>query len=691
MPNRLADATSPYLLQHADNPVHWFEWGPEAFAEAQARDVPMFLSVGYSSCHWCHVMAHESFEDDEVAAYLNEHFVCVKVDREERPDVDSVYMTATQALTGHGGWPMSVFLDHEGRPFHAGTYWPRQRRGGMAGFPEVLAAVAEAWQERRDQVRDSAASIHEALEQRTARPPAADELDPGLAGHAAAQAVAAWDRTHGGLGRAPKFPQAMLLGFLLDHHVRTGDDEALVVARHSLLAMVRGGIHDQLTGGFARYATDERWLVPHFEKMLYDNGLLVEALADAAVLTADPLLHEAASRTADALLDWFALPSGALLAATDADSEGEEGRFFTFTREQAAPVLEAAGLDADRWCRFLGIHEPGFWEGTNVLHEAHERARFAAAEDLTEQQLLDGLQQARAALATVRDERVRPGADDKVLAAWNGLAVRGLVAAAGRLGRPELLVAARGVLDAVLERLLVDGRLHRSWRDGRVGAPGFLDDHALVADAALALAEATGDLELHGLAQRLVDDALVRFADGEGGLAASAVDAEQLWMRPREEGDNATPSGTSVLVDVLLRLAALHGDDVRRQQAERLLKVHAPTMQRMPSAFGELLRGMERLLAPPVEVAVVGPPGAARDALVAAALERPDPGRVTFVADVDADGAVLADAADAVPLLVGRHAVDGAPAAYVCRWFACRAPVTDPDDLRAELSRLAGA
>lgn len=688
VPNRLASATSPYLLQHADNPVDWWEWGEGAFAEARQRDVPVFLSVGYSSCHWCHVMAHESFEDDEVAAYLNAHYVSIKVDREERPDVDGVYMTATQALTGSGGWPMSVFIDHDGRPFHAGTYWPRRRRGGHAAFPEVLAAVTQAWTERREQVEEAAAGIHAQLLERTTRPPAADDLDPGVPDRAAAAAVDARDRRHGGFGRAPKFPQAMLLSFLLDHHARTGDPDALATARDALTALVRGGIHDQLTGGFARYATDAAWRVPHFEKMLYDNGLLVEALADAAALTGDELLVEGAHRTADALLDWFALPSGALLSATDADTEGEEGRFFTFTQVEASAVLDAAGLDAARWTRFLGVTEPGHWEGTNVLSEPLDRASFRADEALEGDDFRRELMAARSALAEARAERVRPGVDDKVLAAWNGLAVRGLVVAGLRLGRPELVARAGLVLDAVLARLHVDGVLHRTWRDGRHGVRGFLDDHALIADAALAIAEVTGDLAMHALAVDLVRTALVDFDDGEGGLAASPADGEQLWMRPREDGDNATPAGASVLVDVLLRLAALHGDDVWRQHAERLLGLVAPVVERVPTAFGEALRGWERLVAPSVEVAVVGPPGPARDALVAAATALPDPGRVTFVADTDSDGTVHAAAAAAVPLLVGRRAVDGGPAAYVCRAMLCRAPVTDPAAVTAELSRV---
>ena len=691
MPNRLAAATSPYLLQHADNPVSWWEWGEEAFADARERDVPIFLSVGYSSCHWCHVMAHESFEDEEVAAYLNEHFTNVKVDREERPDVDSVYMTATQALTGRGGWPMSVFLDHDGRPFHAGTYWPRRRRGGMPGFPDVLAAVHEAWVEQRDRVTDSAAAIAEQLEQRMQQAAGGgdgDALDEAVLARAAASIVGDWDRRHGGFGQAPKFPQAMAIGFLLDQHAVTGDTDALAAATHSLRAMVRGGIHDQLTGGFARYSTDARWLVPHFEKMLYDNALLLDALADAAsTMPDDELLAEGAHRTAAAIDDWFEHESGAFIAATDADSEGEEGRYFVFDHAEAVDVLRAAGLDADRWTAFLGITPGGNWEGTNVLHEPVDRDEFRAAHDLDEATFQRELFVARSALASAREERVPPGADDKLIAGWIGMAVRALVTAGDRLGRPELYAIADAALRAVETHLVDDdGRLHRSWRAGRAGAGGFLEDHAAVADAALALAERTGDTGRFALARRLAERALTAFAAPDGGLYTTADDAEKLWTRPRDEGDNAVPSGTALLAGTLLRLSALTGDAGLRERAEELLAGTSAVAARWPTGFGQTLRAARWALAEQVEVAVVGPPGRDRDALLAAAVAAPRPGLVTFVADTDADGRVPAGVAEQVPLLAGRTAVDGGPAAYVCRNFACELPVTTPVELRSALA-----
>jgi len=690
--NRLADATSPYLLQHAENPVNWFEWGESAFADARERDVPIFLSVGYSSCHWCHVMAHESFEDDDVAAYLNEHFVNIKVDREERPDVDSVYMSATQALTGRGGWPMSVFLDHEGRPFHAGTYWPRQRRGGMPGFPEVLTAVSESWRDQRDKVTQSATAIAEQLRARMEqRPQAGDDasLDPAVLDRAAQQITGAWDQRYGGFGRAPKFPQAMAIGFLLDQHVVTGDDTALEAATHSLRAMVRGGIHDQLTGGFARYSTDERWLVPHFEKMLYDNALLLGALADAASLAEhDELLAEGAHRTAAAIGDWFEHDTGAFIAATDADSEGEEGRYFVFDHGEAVQLLQEAGLDAERWTSFLGIVPGGNWEGTNVLHEPVDRDEFRTAHDLDDEQFERELFEARSALAAARDEREPPGADDKLIAAWIGLAVRGLVTAGDRLARPELYTIADNALAAVEEHLVDDdGRLHRTWRDGRRGAGGFLDDHAAVAAAALAVAERTGDTARFAWARDLAEHALEAFAAPDGALYTTAEDAEELWTRPRDEGDNAVPSGTALLAGVLVRLSALTGDHELRERAESLLAPTTPYLEKWPTGFGETLRAYRWALADQVEVAIVGPPGEQRDALLAAAVATPRPGLVTFVADVGADGTVPAEVAETVPLLAGRTAVGGGPAAYVCRQMTCRMPVTTPAELLAELER----
>lgn len=634
-------------------------------------------------------MAHESFEDDEVAAYLNEHFTNVKVDREERPDVDSVYMAATQALTGRGGWPMSVFLDHEGRPFHAGTYWPRRRRGGMPGFPDVLAAVAGAWEEQREKVTESAASIAEHVEQRMQEVGGGDgrAFDEDFLGSAASTILEGWDRTLGGFGRAPKFPQAMAIGFLLDQHVVTGDDVALEAATHSLRAMVRGGIHDQLTGGFARYSTDARWLVPHFEKMLYDNALLLGALADAASLVPDDeLLAEGAHRTAAAIDDWFEHETGGFIAATDADSEGEEGRYFVFDHDEAVEVLRAAGLDAERWTSFLGITPAGNWEGSNVLHEPLDRDQFRAEHGLDEATFDRELFVARSALAAAREERVPPGADDKLIAGWIGMASRAFVTAADRLGRPELYRIADAALSAIETHLIDDeGRLHRSWRAGRAGAGGFLEDHAAVADAALAFAERTGDAQRFALAGRLARRALDAFSAPDGGLFTTADDAEELWTRPRDEGDNAVPSGTALLAEVLLRLSALTGDADLRARAAALLGRAMPMAEKWPTGFGQTLRAMRWASADQVEVAVVGPSGPARDALVAAAVATPRPGLVTFVAETGVDGQVPAALTEQVPLLVGRTTVHGQPAAYVCRNFACELPVTSADDLRARL------
>jgi uncharacterized protein len=681
VPNRLADATSPYLLQHADNPVDWVPWGGEAFEEAARRDVPVFLSVGYSSCHWCHVMAHESFEDQRIAEVLNARFVNVKVDREERPDVDAVYMQAVQAMTGRGGWPMSVFLTPDGRPFYAGTYWPRTRRHGMPGFDEIVEAVSEAWAHRRDEVLESAGSILTTLAGMDAPGAPAAAFDPAVC-DAAADAVVghAWDRDLGGFGSAPKFPQAMTITFLLEHHLRTGHAGALEAAVHSLDAMARGGIHDQVGGGFARYSTDARWLVPHFEKMLYDNALLLDAYALAAAITGDPGLTEVAERTVAYLLGEMRTDDGVFWSATDADSEGEEGRFFVWSDEELREVVTAAGADPDTFAAFWGVTPAGNFEGANVLHEPVARADFLARHGLDAAVFDADLARVRAALYERRAGRVPPGLDDKVLCSWNALAIGALARAGGLLDRQGWIDAAVTACAALEDRLVVDDRLHHDGKDGRVGAGAFLEDVALLADAHLALAEAAGGTAHVDRALALAEDAVARFADPDaGGYFQTADDAEALVLRPKDTWDNATPSGNSVLAGVFARLALHTGDEEWRVRADDLVRLFHSRVERMPTGYGRLLQAATFLAAGPTEVAVVGAAGAARDALQRAVLSTPRVGTVLQVADVE-------EAATAGgPLLAHRGEVDGRPAAYVCHGFTCDAPVTDADDLAAAL------
>jgi uncharacterized protein len=686
--NRLAAETSPYLLQHANNPVDWFPWGEEAFAEAKRRDVPIFLSVGYSSCHWCHVMAHESFEDEEVAAKLNEWFVSVKVDREERPDVDAVYMEAVTALTGHGGWPMSVFLTPDGRPFYGGTYWPKGDRMGMPGFLRILDSVHEAWQERRDEIESSAERIREAISERAA-PKVAADADPAVADRAAPAALRQWDRMLGGFGQAPKFPQAMTLEWLLDRHVRTGEDEPLECALRSLDAMARGGIHDQVGGGFHRYATDARWLVPHFEKMLYDNALLAPVYAKAAALSDDPSLDRVARSTLDYLLREMREESGGFWSATDADSEGQEGKFFVWSYDEFAEVVRSAGADVDLYAAFFGVTPDGNWvdphgagpDGVNILHEPVDRRRFCEERGLDLGELTVELDRVREALYERREQRVRPGLDDKVLTSWNALAVRGLVLTGMHLGLPEYVDAAAETARFLHEELVVDGRLHHVWKDGQASVPAFLEDLAYLALACVELYAATGDVVWYERGLGHASDAAERFRDEDGGgFFATADDADELYVRPKDMGDNATPSGNSVMAEAGLRLAGYTGDAGWHDVSTEVVRLYAPAAERAPTGFGWFLRVCEGLLAGPREVAVVGRAGAERDRLVREVWREPLPGVVVAVAE-PGDGA-----AEAVPLLQGRGEVDGRPAAYVCRGFVCEQPVTDPEALRAQLA-----
>jgi uncharacterized protein len=678
VPNRLADQPSPYLQQHADNPVDWFPWGDEAFAVARERAVPIFLSVGYSSCHWCHVMAHESFEDEAIAARLNELFVNVKVDREERPDVDAVYMRAVQSMTGRGGWPMSVFLTPDREPFYAGTYWPKARHHGMASFPQVIEAIADAWRDRRDEVLASAGEIATALaSHRDAE--AADDLDVTVADDAAATVLErAWDRTLGGFGAAPKFPQAMTIEWLLARYVRTGEDAALQASVQALDAMARGGIHDHLAGGFARYSTDARWLVPHFEKMLYDNALLLPAYASAAAITGDPELARVARSTASYLLTELRTEDGTFVSATDADSEGEEGRYFVWSHAELTDVLTAAGEDAALWAAHLGVLPAGNWEGTNVLHEPVPRAVFAAERGLDPVAFEADRERIVALLLAHRAGRVPPGVDDKVLTDWNALAIRGLTRSGVLLDEPVWIEAAATAATWLHERVVVDGRLHHVAKDGQVAVPAFVEDHALLALADLELLQATGDPVWFDRAVALAEEAHARFHDPrDGGWFQTADDAELLYTRPKETWDNATPAGTSVLIEVCLALAGLTGDLTWRSRAEEGLRTFQEAARRMATGYGWFLRQVEALAAGPREIAIVGPAGAARDALARVATAVPRPGTVVLVADDEH--------ADAIPLLRDRRSIDGRPAAYVCRDLVCDTPTTTVQGLAAAL------
>jgi uncharacterized protein YyaL (SSP411 family) len=686
MTNRLAKASSPYLRQHAENPVDWWEWEPGAFDEAKRRDVPVFLSVGYSSCHWCHVMAHESFEDDGVADYLNEHFVSIKVDREERPDIDSVYMAAVQAMTGRGGWPMSVFLMPDGTPFYGGTYWPKDSRHGMPGFLEVLAAIEKSWREQRDQVQTSGGDLVKHLARVNELGVGAEEIDPETAERAAALTVRMWDPELGGFGQAPKFPQAMTIDFLLAHHLRTGDESALEAAVHSLDAMAAGGIYDHVGGGFARYSTDAQWLVPHFEKMLYDNALLLRAYTHGAQL-ADTEQHRLQCRrivreTADYLLREMQHQAGGFYSATDADSEGVEGKFFTWSAEEFSAVVAGIGEDPEQFATFYGVTAGGNFSDphhpdlppASILHEPSRR-------DETDTEFAQRLQRVRDALYERREERVHPGLDDKILTSWNALALGALAEAGAVLGEPRYISAAQRCAAFLRDTLVVDGRLHHTWKDGHAASiPAFLEDVSYLAQGLLVLYEADHDPAWLHWAAELAHEAQSRFAEEDGSGAftgayfATAHDAETLLTRPKDLWDNAQPAGSSVMVDVHLRLAALTGAAAHQEAAEQTLALFAPRCEQAPTGYGELLRGLERLLSGPVEVAIVSadPDDEAARSLVAAYRATWRPGAVL---------AVGTDSDEHVPLLEGRPLVDGKPSAYVCRNFACDRPVTTAEEL----------
>ncbi len=649
--NRLKDATSPYLLQHADNPVDWFEWGEEAFAEARRRDVPLLISVGYSACHWCHVMAHESFEDPETARMMNERFVNVKVDREERPDVDAVYMNATTAMTGHGGWPMTVFATPDGDPFYCGTYFPRPQ------FQRLVAGVGQAWATDRQAVLSQGSKVVEALGQAAALPPG-----PLPTAETTQKAVRdlerSFDAVRGGFGGAPKFPPSMVLAFLLRH----GTPDAVRMAEKTLEAMARGGIYDQLGGGFARYSVDAGWVVPHFEKMLYDNALLLRVYAQWWRATGSPLARRVALETADWLLREMRTSEGGFASALDADSEGVEGRFYVWTPSQ---LREALGEERGAWAASVfEVTEAGTFEhGTSVLQLLSDPDDVALLDDV------------RAELLTARSARVRPGRDDKVVAAWNGLAVAALAEAGALFERPGLVEAATRAAELLDEVHIDGGRLVRTSRDGRAGDnAGVLEDYGDVAEGFLALYAVTGDARWFHRAGELLETVLTRFPDGSGGFYDTPDDGERLFQRPQDPTDNAAPSGLFAAAGALLSYGALTGSARHREAAEAALGTVSVLAERHARFAGWGLAVTEAALAGPVEVAITGGLDDPRTAaLHRAALMAGVPGLVIALGDGE------------VPLMEGRGLVGGEPAAYVCRGFTCHAPVTTPGDLKREL------
>ncbi|HYS00771.1 MAG TPA: thioredoxin domain-containing protein, partial [Candidatus Eisenbacteria bacterium] len=689
MANRLAHELSPYLLEHKDNPVDWYPWGEEALQRARAEDKPILLSIGYSACHWCHVMARESFEDADTAALMNRFFVSIKVDREERPDLDQVYMRAVQAMTGSGGWPMTVFLTPDGTPFYGGTYFPPTERHGMASFRRVLTSVAEAYGLRKLEVRKTADQVRTFLQR-----PVVDAgssmaaLTPAVLDDAYAQLARTYDSRHGGFGDAPKFPQPMLLDFLMrtwlrltpsptvpakdvPSHVGRGTGRApvgaaLEMVTHTLEAMAAGGMYDQLGGGFHRYSVDAHWLVPHFEKMLYDNALLTRAYVDAWLITGRPAFRRVAEETIGFVAREMTSQEGGFFSSLDADSEGEEGRFYVWTPAELQAVLGVE--EADRVARAFDVTADGNFEGRNILH--------AVAPDAPEVMAV-----VRPSLMAARERRVRPHRDEKILAGWNGLMLRALAEAGRAMERADWLELARRNARFLLARLRVDARMLRSFKDGQARLPGYLEDQAAVADGLLSLYQATLEPEWLAAARPLIDTMLTAFWDeATGAFFDTAVDHESLVVRPQDATDNAVPSGTSLAIDVLVRGGRLFDDERWMTIATRVFTKLAGVAARAPGAFGRLLAALDQSLAPPHELALVGMRSdPALRALARVASRRYQPNLVV------AQGSP--GEAPPVPWLRDRPPLDGQATAYYCEAFVCQAPTADPAALERQFSR----
>ncbi|MGZ3601369.1 MAG: thioredoxin domain-containing protein [Ktedonobacterales bacterium] len=696
--NRLIRESSPYLLKHAHNPVDWYTWDEEALAKAKAEDKPILLSVGYAACHWCSVMERESFENEDTARLMNEYFVSIKVDREERPDIDGLYMDAVQALTGSGGWPMTVFLTPDGAPFFGGTYFPPRDRYGMPGFPKLLRSIAEYYRTRRDEVEQQAEEFRQFYRRQSEtevplpRGFAVEEipslaLDPDMLRQAADRLLASMDAVEGGFGRAPKFPHPMGLEFLLrvESRLRSGgagegDPRLMTLVRLTLDKMADGGIYDQIGGGFHRYATDAVWLVPHFEKMLYDNALLAPVYLHAWQLTGDERYRRICEETLDYVLREMTDQEGGFYSTQDADSEGEEGKFYIWTPAELREVLGEADVRIAE--HYWGVSEGGNFEGRNILHVVAPADEVARDLGIEEGEVRAAIARARQRLYEARAQRVWPGRDDKVLAAWNGFMLRAMAEAGRILKRDDYRQAAVANAAFLQSRMVSDGQLHRSWRNGQARLDAYLEDYAAVVNGLVSTYEATGETRFFVWARELADAMLSRFWDeASGGFFDTASDHEALIGRPRELTDNATPSGTSLAAEGLLRLAALTGEERYREHAARIVVPLAPAMVDQPSAFGHLLGALDDFIGPFYEIALVGAPDDASLRELRRAVDtRYVPRAVLAVSAPDDE-----QAQREVTLLAGRGLVDGQPAAYVCQSFVCKQPVTRPDALRALL------
>ncbi len=685
MTNRLAAETSPYLLQHKDNPVDWFAWGEEALAEAKRLDKPILLSVGYSACHWCHVMEHESFEDADTAALMNERYVNIKVDREERPDIDAIYMQAVQALTGRGGWPMTVFLTPESKPFYAGTYFPPEDRQGMPGFRRILGAVADAYRDRRPDVERSAADVQTRLVALTEVRPADQPLSVAILDAAFEQLERDHDDDHGGFGAAPKFPQPMTLDFLLRYYQRTQRPAALEITERTLRAMAAGGMYDQVGGGFHRYSTDDVWLVPHFEKMLYDNALLARAYLAAYQTTGDAAYRRIVEETLDYVLREMTDPAGGFYSSQDADSEGEEGKFFLWNAaEIEASLGEDAGLTAD----FYGVSAGANFEGRSILHTPASAERFAADRGLALPELEAKLTAAKRALYTAREQRAHPARDDKVITAWNGLMLRAFAEASLALDSERYRDAAVRNADFLLAEMRPQGRLLRTWKrdpsgtagEGVAKFQGYLEDYGGLIEGLIATYAASFEARFLKAAVALADEMLRLFwDDAADGFFDTGSDHEELITRPRDLYDNATPAGGSVAATALFRLAVLTDNVEYERRAVASVSSVATVVDQAPTMFGNFLAALDFHLSPSKELALVWPGALAEAAPLLAVV------RGTYRPNLLLVGAHEGEGGDLTPLLSDRPARGGRPTAYVCERFVCGVPTSDPAELARQL------
>jgi uncharacterized protein YyaL (SSP411 family) len=679
--NRLINETSPYLLQHAHNPVDWYPWGPEALDRSRTEDKPILLSVGYSACHWCHVMEHESFENEAIAQLMNDNFVCIKVDREERPDLDSIYMNAVQMMTGHGGWPMTMFLTPELKPFYGGTYYPPEDRRGMAGFPRVLTAIADSYKNRRSEIQASADAITAELKKSDRFVASTEMLTTDVLNTAFSALNGSFDQTHGGFGGAPKFPPSMTLMFLLRHHKRTNSAQALNMVEMTLQKMAGGGMYDHLGGGFARYSVDARWLVPHFEKMLYDNALLTRVYLYAYQQTKNPLYRRVAEETLEYVIRDMIDRSGGFYSSEDADSEGEEGKFYVWNRAEVLSILGED--DGEVFCEFFDITETGNFEhGSSILNTPRSLEQLASDKGKSLDALAGIINASKRRLFNARERRMRPGRDDKTLAAWNGLMLTAFAEAANILGRDDYREVAVRNAEFINTHLIRDGRLLRTYKAGQAKLNGYLEDYAFVIEGLLAVYEATFELRFFRLARDLMDTMIARFWDEQDcGFYFTSSDHEKLITRTKDYFDNATPSGNSVAAMALLKLGLLTQRQEYSRRAVAILRALRPAMSRYPSAFGYMLSGMDFYLSEPKEIAIIGRIDSHEVRSFGEEIySRYLPNKIVAACEAGDEAS-----AAAIKLLAGRTAVDSKATAYVCLNYTCLAPATTAEELGARL------